>query len=69
MGTKEGKVDLIASGLLTVADAAQLAQVSEEWLMKYARRTGARWYRRLGHRTSRVEPEGFLAWMTGRKRT
>jgi hypothetical protein len=53
--------------LLTVEEAAQLAQVEPEWLMKYARRTKAKWYRRLGHRTTRIEPIAFSAWLTGRR--
>ena len=61
---EEGKS---AVGLLKPAEAARLASVSTDWLCRYARDNKVGWYRRLGHRTTRIERTGFEAWMAGRR--
>ncbi len=53
--------------LVTVREAAAMANVSTDWLVRRARASKATWYRKLGHRTTRVEIAGFLAYLTGRR--
>ena len=54
-------------GLLKPQEAAAMAGVTADWLMRHARQRKAAWYRRLGHRTVRIERGGFEAWLTGRR--
>ena len=53
--------------LLTVEEAAQQARVHPDFLRRYARTKKVTWYRKLGHRTTRIEPLGFQAWLEGRR--
>ncbi len=54
-------------GLLKVEQAAAMMQVSVDWLLRYCRRHKPAWFRKLGHRTVRVEREGFAAFLSGRR--
>ena len=53
--------------MLTIKEAAALGELSPDWLKHEARRIKAVWYRRLGHRTVRIEPQGFLAYLRGKR--
>jgi len=55
------------AGLLTLKEAAAMAAVSVDWLAREGRTSRAAWYRRLGHRTVRIEPAGFLQYLTGKR--
>ena len=55
------------AGLMTLKEAAAMAAVSVDWLAREGRTSNANWYRRLGHRTVRIEPVAFAAYLTGRR--
>jgi len=56
-----------AAGLLKPSEAAAMASVSTDWLLRFARQRKVAWLRKLGHRTVRIERAGFEAWLTGRR--
>jgi hypothetical protein len=53
--------------LVTVKEAAAMAAVSPDWLVRQARANKAAWYRKLGYRTTRVDVAAFTAWLVGRR--
>jgi len=55
-------------GLLTVEEAAARMRVSKDWFLRYCRKHKPAWFRKLGHRTVRVAPEAFQAWLTTGRR-
>ena len=57
----------VEGGLLKPQEAAARMQVSVDWLLRYCRRHKPAWFRKLGHRTARIEREGFAAFLSGRR--
>jgi hypothetical protein len=45
----------VEGGLLKPQEAAARMQVSVDWLLRYCRRHKPAWFRKLGHRTARIE--------------
>jgi hypothetical protein len=55
-------------GFLTPTQAAAIAAVEVDWLLRFARKNQQKvGFRKLGHRTVRFEPVAFQAWITGRR--
>jgi len=66
MDTKTTAV--VDGGLLKVEQAAARMQVSVDWLLRYCRKHKPAWFRKLGHRTARIESSGFESFLaTGRR--
>ena len=53
--------------LMTPEEAAKIAGVEPEWLIRTGRRLRCSWIRRMGHRTTRIDAASFTRWLASRR--